>query len=294
MPDRRTILVTGCSDGGLGSALAMALHERGWRVFATARNPSKLRVAKAAGLECLQLDVVSEDSIARAVAEVTRLTGGALDALINNAGAGHSTPLIHVDMDRAHDLFDLNALSILRVTRAFLPLLLKSPSDALVVNTTSSSALLGVGLPLMGAYNATKAAAASITEGLRLELAPFGVRVVNLVPGAVKSAFADNAPSLELPSDSIYGPARDRIQQAMNGPPAGFEPSDAEAWARQVAADLGRSRPPHMLFSGAQSTKARLAALLPLGWLDSVLMSSMGLDVLTREVKKKGIPGKAS
>ena len=90
----RTILITGCSDGGLGAALAIAFHKRGNRVFATARNTAKMASLKAAGIDTLALDVLSDDSIKACVEQVSSLTGGSLDMLVNNAGAGYSMPLV--------------------------------------------------------------------------------------------------------------------------------------------------------------------------------------------------------
>ena len=93
---RSTVLITGCSARGLGHALAIAFHNAGLRVFATARNPAKMSGLMDLGIECLQLDVLDEDSIRRCVEDVRRLTGrqgeeeGRLDCLVNNAGGGES------------------------------------------------------------------------------------------------------------------------------------------------------------------------------------------------------------
>lgn len=289
MPDKRTILVTGCSDGSLGSALALALHHNGgWRVFASARNPAKLEAVKAAGIECVKLDVGSEESIAASVQEVKRLTGGSLDALVNNAGVGYSAPLIHVDIQQAHDLFDLNVFSIIRVTRAFLPLLIKSQHGAIVANNTSGAGLLGANIPFQGAYGASKAAAASLTDCLRLELAPFGIRVVNLVTGTVKTTFFDNSTTPGLPDDSIYNLAKEAIEPSMIGNQPGLDKSDASTWAKQVVGDLSRRKVPHMIFRGSKAGTARFATLFPTGTFDSILKQASGLDVLEENIKKQG------
>lgn len=93
---RRTVLITGCSEHGLGHALAIAFHHAGLRIFATARNSAKMGGLKGLGIECLQLDVLDEESIKKCVEEVRRLTArngqgeGRLDCLVNNAGGGES------------------------------------------------------------------------------------------------------------------------------------------------------------------------------------------------------------
>lgn len=117
--------------------------------------------------------------------QVKELTKSSLDGLNNNAGAGYSAPVNHIDVDKASELFDLNVFSIVGVTLAFTPLLIKSARKPVVANNTSGAGLLGCGLAFQGAYAASKAAASSLTDVLRVELAPFGIRVINLVTGAI-------------------------------------------------------------------------------------------------------------
>jgi 1-acylglycerone phosphate reductase len=112
-PDsRRTVLITGCSTNGLGHALAIAFHNAGLRVFATARNPAKMSGLAGLGIECLQLDVLDQGSIDACVAEVAKRTsptgdgtGGRLDCLVNNAGGGMylSTPFLAFPSARTID-----------------------------------------------------------------------------------------------------------------------------------------------------------------------------------------------
>ena len=88
MPSQRSVLITGCSQGGIGDALAQRFHEQGLLVFASARNLAKIEHLKALGIHVIKLDVVDNDSIAGAVREVTAVTGGTLDVLVNNSGGG--------------------------------------------------------------------------------------------------------------------------------------------------------------------------------------------------------------
>jgi NAD(P)-dependent dehydrogenase (short-subunit alcohol dehydrogenase family) len=88
MGGHKTVLITGCSAGGIGDALAKAFHKKGLRVFATARNLAKVEQLKALGLEVIQLDVVDDESIRQAVEKVKAATGGTLDFLVNNSGGG--------------------------------------------------------------------------------------------------------------------------------------------------------------------------------------------------------------
>jgi 1-acylglycerone phosphate reductase len=285
---KKTILITGCSDGGLGSALALAMHKKGWRVIATARNPAKMASMKSAGIEMLSLDVQSQASLSTAATEVGKLTGGSLDALLNNAGGGYSMPIADVALSEAKKVFDLNVWAIITTTQAFLPLLLKSPRGAMIVNHTSSASVFGV--PFQGVYNASKAAAAMITENMRLELAPFGIRVFDLKTGQVKSNFFKNVGDLsglqKLPHDSIYQIARETVEETMTGDKFILEGDDADAWAASVVDDLSKKHPPTHVWRGKNARLLWFSTILPHGTLDSKVKQFTGLDVLERELKK--------
>ena len=108
---KRTVLIIGCSDGGLGAALAIAFYELGLYVYATARNPSKMTHVQSLGIETLILDVQSDVSIAACVSELTDL-----DILDNNAGAWYGMPFSDLSIAEAKKLFDLNLWSYLAVT----------------------------------------------------------------------------------------------------------------------------------------------------------------------------------
>jgi 1-acylglycerone phosphate reductase len=135
------ILITGSSDGGLGSSLAVAFHQHGRRVLATARNVARMTGLQNLGIETITLDVFSNSSINSCVEQVTALTAstsGGLDILINNAGGGYNMPVADIDIAKAKSLFDLNVWSYIAVMQAFLPLLLQA-KDMIVNNTSISS-----------------------------------------------------------------------------------------------------------------------------------------------------------
>lgn len=148
MTSRETVLVTGCSDGGIGSALALVLQQRGLHVFATARDPSKMSdIDGLPNVTKLTLDVVKTDDIKAAVELVSKETGGTLNYLINNAGRNHFLPILDEDLDVVRDLFEVNFYGPLAVTQAFAPLLIKAKGLAAFI--TSISGYLNV--PFMGA-----------------------------------------------------------------------------------------------------------------------------------------------
>lgn len=202
-PKKLTILITGCSPGGMGAALAIAFHSAGHHVYATGRNPSKLSPLAAQGIETLALDVTSASSIASAVSSVSSSLpdGKGLDMLINNAAGNYTMPIADASLDAARELFDLNVWSQVAVTQAFLPLLLKStatttsfaggrPTQVMIVNHTSVGSVAA--LPFQGIYNSSKAALAMLSETMRLELSPFGIRVIDLKTAAVRTNLISN------------------------------------------------------------------------------------------------------
>ncbi|KAK5061213.1 hypothetical protein LTR84_007755 [Exophiala bonariae] len=282
----RTVLITGCSDGGLGAALALAFHHHGDRVLATARNPSKMAHLKSQGIETLTLDVLSEDSLQASLKEVSTLTNGSLDVLVNNAGAGYSMPMTDADMAEAQKVFNLNVFSVLRTTQVFFPLLRNSRNGALLVNNTSAASVVGV--PMQGIYNASKAAAAMISENLRLEIEPFGIKVVDLKTGGVQSKFFQNVlggSGAKLPENTAYELAREKIEKVMGGD-VSLSMLDADIWARDVVKDLSQKNPPPHIWRGTGAFKVWLSTLLPSGTFNGTLRQIGGLDVFAKKLKE--------
>lgn len=125
----KTVLITGCSEGGLGAALARAFQEQGYHVFATLRNPAKaglLGGEHGTNIDVLPLDTTSKESIDACLETVRQKTGGNLDILVNNAGFGSTMPLLHASIEEAKAIYDVNVWGTLSLAQAFSPLLLKS------------------------------------------------------------------------------------------------------------------------------------------------------------------------
>jgi 1-acylglycerone phosphate reductase len=273
---RRSILITGCSDHSLGSALALALHASGAQVIGTARDASKLSNLISAGITTLTMDVCDTVSIANCTQEVLpHLSNGRLDILINNAGGAYSMPMMDASLDEARKLFDLNVWSCLAVTQAFMPLLAKA--EGVVVNHTS---IVGeVGIPFQGVYSASKAAAGIISETLRLELEPFKIRVVQLKSGAVRTAFYENANEGRqpiLPAGSMYQEASQVVEAVMRGSKfTGQEAMDVNDWAQNVSQAILKGNPPHYVLEGAGAK--------PL-WYVKYFLPSFVLDRVVRDL----------
>jgi len=139
----KTVLITGCSVGGIGFALAKEFHKRGLIVFATARTVSKMAgLEKLSGIHLLALDVTDEASIAAAVEAVKAQTGGKLDYLVNNSGQGYFMPALDSNIEQGKKMFEVNFWGVLRVVQAFAPLLFEAKGT--VVNNSSAAAVAHV------------------------------------------------------------------------------------------------------------------------------------------------------
>lgn len=143
----KSVLITGCSDDGIGYGLALAFQKQGYQVFATARDLNKMTKLKdLPNVTTLQLDVTNQAHIEAAVAAVQAQTGGTLDVLVNNAGRNHFMPYLDEDVEQLKALYDINVWGPLRVTKAFVPLLISAKGSVAFI--TSISGYLNV--PFMG------------------------------------------------------------------------------------------------------------------------------------------------
>jgi len=203
MPREQTILITGCSTG-IGRATAMRLAAAGHRVYATARSPESIADLEARGCRTLGLDVTDEASMEAAVAEIGEEAGG-VDSLVNNAGYSQSGAIETLDMDALRRQFETNVFGLVRMTQLVLPGM-RAKGGGRVVNISSMGA--NFTFPGGGAYHATKYAVEAISDALRYEVEGFGIDVVVIQPGAIRSDFDKAAiASLEHAGDAgdVYG-----------------------------------------------------------------------------------------
>lgn len=280
-PTKRTVLITGCSDNSLGAALAIAFHKAGLHVYATARNPAKLSAAREAGIETLELDVLSEASIAACASKLS-----SLDILVNNAGTMLQTPISDLSIPDAKALFDLNVWSYLAVTKAFLPLLVKAEHGGLVVNQTSGAAVMPV--PFQSVYNASKAAMASFSETMRLEFSPFDIKVVELRTTIVKSNMnaQKRTEGPVLPEGSIWMPAKELVETSMRGDQFVGRGWETHVWAEGVAKVLVKKNPPLVVYGGEAWFAAKIWPMLPHGSLDGTLKRLIGYGKVEEIIRR--------
>ena len=204
-----TVLITVGTDG-LGRATAVMLAEHGYRVFAAGRDPAKrealAKLARQRGLplETLEMDVCDDASVDRALAEV-RAKAGPIDVLINNAGIGYIAPMEIVQMEHLRRQFETNFFGVVRVTQRVLPEMRERRRGCIV---NMSSAAGRIVLPLFGPYASSKFALEAMSDALRREVHPFGIHVVVIEPGYIRTGFQPASVALSSP----YTPA------AQSGP----------------------------------------------------------------------------
>ncbi|KAH8794844.1 hypothetical protein BGZ57DRAFT_810926 [Hyaloscypha finlandica] len=261
-------LVTGCSRGGIGDALAQEFYQKGVRVFASARDLSKIQHLKVMGLDTVQLDVTSEESIQNAVRYIEMESGGKLDYLVNNAGMGYLTPLLDADIALAKRLFDTNFWSVLAMVKAFSPTIIAAKGKIINIG-----AITGVMTQpywahvILGINCSCKAALHMLGDTLRVELAPFDVQVVTVIAGTINTTFFENQAKLIFHTDSLYQSVQSHINYSASAEEwrPWTEPSD---FAAGVVANALKKNPKVWYWRGTKTFITWLAVtFLPYGFL---------------------------
>lgn len=266
---QKAVLVTGASTG-IGRAAALYLSSRGFRVFATARNPADVR-----DLDGIRLDVTDEASIADAAAAVERELGDqGLFGLVNNAGITVSGPLEFLELAEIRRQFDVNLFGQIAVTQSFLPLLRRAKGR--IVNLSSISGR--VAPPMLGPYAMSKFALEAFSDALRRELEPWGIEVSVIEPGAIQTPIWDKgiesskerADRLPARARELYGENMDATRERARRMSEIAVPPErvAESVHRALTAERPRTR--YLVGSDARIA-ARLAWLFPDRLLDRVL-----------------------
>jgi NAD(P)-dependent dehydrogenase (short-subunit alcohol dehydrogenase family) len=215
MPSERVILITGCSSG-IGRATAIEAAARGHRVFATARSPETLRDLESRGrIRVLALDVTDAASIRDAVTSV--LAGaGRVDALVNNAGYGQYGAAEDVTAEEWRRQFDVNLFGAIEAARAVLPAM-REKRRGTIVNVSSVAGKIAI--PFAAPYCASKHALEAFSDALRVEVAPFGIRVAVIEAGPIETRFGDRARAgvaRMLAAPGPYSPFYRNAERAMD------------------------------------------------------------------------------
>jgi NAD(P)-dependent dehydrogenase (short-subunit alcohol dehydrogenase family) len=276
MPESKAVLVTGCSSG-IGRATAERLATTGWTVYATARRPETLGALEQAGCRTLALDVTDEASMQQAVKAVEDAEG-AVGVLINNAGYSQSGAIESVPLERVRAQFETNVFGLVRLTQLVLPKM-REQRWGKVVNLSSMGGKLV--FPGGGFYHATKYAVEAISDALRFEVRGFGIDVVIVEPGLIRTAFGETVAqgmTPEITSDGPYSDFNARVAQSTvsvyeSGPLARLGgPPEAVAKVIEKAISARRPRPRYVVTPSARILITQRKLLHDRGW-DAMMRS---------------------
>ena len=245
------VLVTGCSSG-IGLATAQRLLAGGHTVYATARRLDPLGDLARAGARVLEVDVRDEASM-RAAVEAVEHEHGAVGALVNNAGYGAYGPVEEVGLDAVRDQFETNVFGLGRLCQLVLPGMRRAGRGR-IVNISSMGGRLV--FPTGGWYHASKYAVEALSDALRMEVRPFGVQVVLVEPGLIRTQFGGTAShGLAAPAEgSAYGGLRSYADELMAKAYASRAAAAPDAVAAAVvrAVETARPKPRYVVTAAAR------------------------------------------
>ncbi|CAI0428549.1 unnamed protein product [Linum tenue] len=271
------VLITGCSQRGIGHALAKEFAAKNCLVVATSRSLSSMQDLEQDERFYLQeLDVSSDESVQRVVTNVIEKYGR-VDVLVNNAGVQCVGPLAEVPLSGIQNTFNTNVYGLkhlrivgpMRMIQALVPHM-ASRRKGKIVNI--GSVIVLAPLPWAGTYSGTKSAMHALTDTLRLELKPLGIDVINVVPGAVQSNIMPSAEAIYSSEWKLYKPFEPAITRFVSQGRAG---TPTEKFAKHTVAAILRKHPPAWFSSGKFSTIMAIVYYLPLRVKDLLVQSFM-------------------
>jgi NAD(P)-dependent dehydrogenase (short-subunit alcohol dehydrogenase family) len=260
-----TVLITGCSSG-IGRATAEHLAARGFEIYASARNVDSLSDLAAKGYRTVALDVTDDESARAAVEQIERESGG-IDVLVNNAGYGRSGAVESIPIDDVRAQFETNVLGYLRMAHLVLPGMRQRGSGRIV---NISSVAGRVTMPGSGVYSASKFAIEAISDALRYEVAGFGIKVIVIQPGPIRTRFTAGA-NESLSTTEASGPYADFHAAVAKADAEGDKSAlagDAEDVAKAVqrAIRARRPKPRYTVTALARIAPGIRAVLTDRGW----------------------------
>lgn len=264
----KIVLITGCSSG-IGKALAVAFADRGYRVWATARNLDSIKELAEKGIKTASLDVTQGDQAQSVVRQMLE-DEGRIDILVNNAGYGAMGPMSETPRSELIRQFDTNVFAPMELSNAVIPFMQKQKEGG-IINIGSISGL--VTTPFSGSYCASKAAFNALSDAMRMELKPFGIDVWTVQPGAIQSSFAKNAnKALDrvLKPDSAYMSIEDGLRARANASQDRPTPASKVADVIIRRLESGRKGGIIRVGNGCYALPG-LKALLPVAWFEAIL-----------------------
>jgi len=256
-----SVLVTGASKG-IGEACALRLARRGWRVFAGHRDAADGERLAGLGLVPVPLDITDSDAVAAAARTIEDATGGGgLHGVVNNAGIAVAGPLEFLPVDALRRQLEVNVIGQVAVTQALLPALRRARGRIVFIGSISGRSAL----PFTGAYAASKYALEAVTDALRIELMPWGLRVAIVEPGVIATPIWETSLGLgeallsSMPPEAMvhYGASMPGLRKRAQRGKEGRDPDDV---ARAVEHALTARRPKLRYVVGTDA-RIRLALL---------------------------------
>ena len=250
----KVILITGASSG-FGKVSAIKLKEKGYIVYAVARRVSKMDDLKKMGITVDYMDVTDEKSVSDSVEKIIAKEGK-IDILVNNAGYGSYGAVEEVSIEEAKRQFDVNVFGIAIVSKKVLPYMRKERSG-LVINI--SSVVGKVALPFMGWYSASKHAVEGLSDAMRIEVEPFGVKVVIVEPGVVKTGFDNIVADDFINTDNDYEIIAEKFRKSFIKMYSSSKAPTAEVVADELV-KIVNSNNPKIRYRPTKDSKINLQA----------------------------------
>lgn len=266
--NRRVVLVTGASSG-IGLACATHLAGRGYRVYGTSRRAA---TGQAGNVAMLKADVSDDSSVEQAVAAVLE-SEGRLDIVVNNAGMGIAGPVENTSIEEARRQLEVNFFGAFRVCRAVLPVM-RSQRSGYIVNIGSIGGVIAI--PYQAMYSASKFALEGLSEALRMEVRPFGIRVVIIEPGDHKTALTQNRTEMSGGTDAYGRSFQAALARTAHDEQSGPGP---EQIARLLYGIVNKQNPRlrYTIGPGAQRAAVWVKRLLPYSVLEFGMRTYFGL-----------------
>ncbi|WP_051295749.1 oxidoreductase [Actinomyces johnsonii] len=274
-PGTRVVLVTGASSG-IGADTARRLQALGYIVYGAARRTDRLQALTADGIRPLAMDVTDDASMTSGVNRLLEETGR-IDILVNNAGYGSYGAIEDVPIDEARRQFEVNVFGLARLTQLVSPHM-RTRGSGTIINISSIGGRLTT--PLGGWYHATKYAVEALSDALRMELRPFGIDVVVVEPGGIRTEWASIAADhLEATAEgSAYADQIRAVAGAMRSESNARRYSPPEVIARTVG-KIVTARRPRTRYAVGFMAKPLIAArrVLPDRAFDRLISAAFGI-----------------
>ena len=269
MERNKVILITGASSG-IGFDAAQTLAQQGHKVYAAARRVEMMEPLKAFGVQVLRMDVTDEASMQQGVEAVIQAEGR-IDVLVNNAGYGFFGAIETVLLEEARRQVEVNVFGLVRLTQLVLPYMRKQGSGR-IINTSS---IAGKMVFYMGGwYNVTKYSVEAFSDALRMELKPFGIDVVMIEPGAIKTEWGVIAAKhlKESSAGTVYEEIGTRWADNMDWFYTTNMLSQPSVITKAISRAVNSRRPRARYCKGKFSLVGRIAhALMPARWWDAMM-----------------------